>query len=181
MKNYSHLAISFLKIILWISLVSASIAILVTTLCLAAVVFDFNLSFLTGTKITVNDTAIKFTDLKQTGTFSFTVFGILIIAYLWIFIKLVNNALNVLYKVDFQNPFNQETSNLITKLGFSAFVLGILNIAFSSIIPMLFKGNFAINFSFESFNFLMIAAILYIVSLIFKKGVELQSENDLTI
>lgn len=118
MNNYSHLAISFLKIILWISLVSASIAILVTTLCLAAVVFDFNLSFLTGTKITVNDTAIKFTDLKQTGTFSFAVFGILIIAYLWIFIKLVNNALNVLYKVDFQNPFNQETSNLITKLGF---------------------------------------------------------------
>lgn len=181
MKNYSHLAISFLKIILWISLVSAIIAIIVTTLCLIAVVFDFNLPFMNSTKITIGDVAVKFTELKQQGTFSFAVFGILMITYLWVFIKLVNNALNVLYKVDFKNPFNHETSNLITKLGFSAFVLGILNIAFNSVISLLYKGNLAVDFSFESFNFLIMSAILYIVSIIFKKGVELQSDNDLTI
>ncbi|KQT15312.1 hypothetical protein ASG31_15405 [Chryseobacterium sp. Leaf404] len=181
MKNYSHFAISFLKVILWISLVSGGIAILVTILCLVAIVFDLDMPFLNGAKITINGAAVKFTELKQQGIFNFTIFGIFIIVYLWVFMKLMSNALNILNRVDFQNPFNQETSDLISKLSSSALLLGILNIVFSSIIPLLFKGNFVIDFSFESFNFLIMAAILYIVSLIFKKGVELQSEIDLTI
>lgn len=112
---------------------------------------------------------------------SFVVFGISVVYYLLLLINLTNNAINVLSKVNFQNPFNEYISNLISKLGSTALTLGILNIVFSSVISLLYHNRFVLDFSFQNFNFLIMAAILYIVSFIFKKGVALQSENDLTI
>lgn len=181
MKNYSNLATTFLRIILWISLISTTIALIVIVLDLIAVTFDFNLPIFSGIKITIGATAVTIQEIKKAGIISFVVFGISAVCYLLLLIKLTNNALNVLYKVDFQNPFNEYTSNSISKLGSTALTLGILNIVFSPLISLFYHNRFVIDFSFENLNFLIMGTILYIVSLIFKRGVALQSENDLTI
>jgi len=181
MKNYSNLALTFLQIILWISLISSIIAMAVIILLIVATVFDLNLPFLTNMKINISDHSFAFNDLKTTGKISLALFGISALYYFWLFVQLIESALKVLKKVDFKNPFTDETANLISKMGSTALKLGILNIILNSIFEFVLKGNFSIELSLDMFNFFVVAAILYIIGSIFKKGVEIQSENDLTI
>ncbi|UOE37717.1 DUF2975 domain-containing protein [Chryseobacterium oryzae] len=181
MNNSYNVAISFLKIILWITLVSAVLGIIAIFLFFGTATFNFNFPLFTSANIEIGGNKVTFEELKKTGFFNFAIICFLSILYLWFFIKLSKTALTILNKVNLKSPFSEESANLISKLGNTALTLGILNILISTIIPLLYRGSFSININFENSNFFIIAAILYIVSVIFKKGIELQSENDLTI
>ncbi|NBR15322.1 MAG: DUF2975 domain-containing protein [Flavobacteriales bacterium] len=100
-------------------------------------------------------------------------------AYLFYFVVQIFTKLNL------GNPFNTEIAKLIEKIGFEAFVISIISIVAHQYTKGLMQDGFDVD-SIESYwndssAFMMMAAILFIISQIFKKGIELQNENDLTV
>ncbi|ANH82625.1 hypothetical protein A8C56_18065 [Niabella ginsenosidivorans] len=85
-------------------------------------------------------------------------------------------------RVNMDHPFSHPVSNLISKVVQTAFGIGIIAVIGNVYNQALMKKNIpATSLSWQSSEFLFLAGILFVISLIFKRGVALQSENDLTI
>jgi hypothetical protein len=91
----------------------------------------------------------------------------------------------LLFKLDLSQPFNLFVSDRITKISYFTFVIGILSYISNKTIYKIQNQNINTNnltdFYSDSQAFIIMAAIVYIIAVIFKKGIELQNENDLTI
>lgn len=88
-------------------------------------------------------------------------------------------------KLKLVKPFTDAVSKLISTISFYAFSVGALSyIAHHFTKNLMHKGydiHVVERYWNDSSAFLMMSAILFAIALIFKKGIELQTENDLTI
>lgn len=91
----------------------------------------------------------------------------------------------LLHKLDLSNPFNGYVADKIKSIAYYTFSIGIVS---------LIAGQFAENLLYHGFEmdklnqfwedgqaFILMSAIVYVIAQIFKRGVELQNENDLTV
>lgn len=91
-----------------------------------------------------------------------------------------------LFKIlNFEKPFSVSVANIISKISYLGFGVGMISYIATKYNHQLIKKGFdtgdASNFWNDSFAYLMLSAILFVIALIFDKGIELQNENDLTI
>ena len=88
-------------------------------------------------------------------------------------------------KLDLSNPFNSLVSERITKIANCTFSIGILSYIAHETAQNLQHRDYVINnldqFWVDSEAFILMSAIIYVIATIFRKGVEIQTENDLTI
>lgn len=84
-------------------------------------------------------------------------------------------------KFDERNPFSQATSLLITKIGYSSLFAGFVALAGTAINKWLINQSVSVSFDWSAEEFLFMAGVVFIIGLFFKRGVEIQSENELTI
>lgn len=94
------------------------------------------------------------------------------IAYLVIKIAAIGNL---------KQPFTQEIALLISKISHTALVCGIISIIADQYCHHLIKRGADIPITWGGKEFLFLAAIIFIIAKVFQKGIELQTENDLTI
>lgn len=91
----------------------------------------------------------------------------------------------LMHKFDLSNPFNSFVSQKITQISACSFLIGIVSLIGQEIAKNLHQYGYRTDnlnlFWDESEAFILMAAILYIIAIIFKKGIEIQTENDLTI
>lgn len=89
------------------------------------------------------------------------------------------------FKLDLTKPFSSFVSNKISQISHYTFSIGILSHVARQIANSLQIQGYEIDklsqFWVDSSAFITMAAIIYIISVIFKKGIELQEENELTI
>jgi hypothetical protein len=82
-------------------------------------------------------------------------------------------------------PFSVEIAKIIEKISYEAFSIAILSIITKQYAKRLIQNGYELSDTSTYWNdtaaFLMMAAIVYVISQIFKRGIELQQENDLTI
>jgi hypothetical protein len=113
------------------------------------------------------------------GMYSFVIFLSLMKAILFYVL------IELLHKLDLKNPFSSFAAKKISVIADYTLSIGIL-----SYISRLVSGNFLHNdheidklsqFWVDSQAFILMAAIVYVIAQIFKRGVELQNENDLTV
>jgi hypothetical protein len=94
-------------------------------------------------------------------------------------------AIKIASKANLENPFNIEITNLLTTISQLAFTVGILAIMTKSFGKWLLQHTAASHNVYEYVGnggeFLLIAAILFLVAQVMRKGVDLQQENSLTI
>lgn len=88
-------------------------------------------------------------------------------------------------KINLTKPFNSMVSRQITLMSYYTFSIGILSyIARESAKNLQNRG-----YDVESLNqfwadsqaFILMAAVVYVIAIIFQRGVEIQNENDLTV
>jgi hypothetical protein len=93
--------------------------------------------------------------------------------------------IQLLDKLDLSNPFNSLVSERITNIAACTFSIGILSYVAHQTAKNLLHRGYAIDsldqFWVDSEAFILMSAIIYVIAVIFKKGVEIQNENDLTI
>jgi hypothetical protein len=113
------------------------------------------------------------------GLMSFVLSLAILKAYLFYFV------VEIFTKLNLGNPFNTVIAKLIEKIGFEAFVISIISIVAHQYTKGLMQDGLKVDgvesYWNDSSAFIMMAAILFIISQIFKKGIELQNENDLTV
>ena len=91
----------------------------------------------------------------------------------------------LLLKLNLEKPFSTFVSAQITKMSYLTLSIGLISYIASEIAKKMGQTGYEIEplnqFWVDSEAFILMAAIVYVIALIFKKGVELQSENELTI
>ncbi len=94
-------------------------------------------------------------------------------------------VVRLMHKIDLSNPFSSFVSEQITKISYSTFSIGILTyIARQAAKNIQRHGDTIDNlnqFWEDSQAFILMAAVIYVIATIFKKGVEIQNEIDLTV
>ena len=88
-------------------------------------------------------------------------------------------VIKVLSKIKLSNPFTGEVSEVLEKISHFIFAIWILTMVYNAQVKWLSKSIDGLEY--HSGEFILLAGVLFVFSQIFKKGVEIQSENDLTI
>ena len=94
-------------------------------------------------------------------------------------------AIQLFLKFNINQPFSIYIENKIKLMSHYAFWIGLVSYIAKETANNLNKKGFEMNklndYWSDSHAFIMMASILYLIALIFKKGNDLQKENDLTI
>lgn len=93
-------------------------------------------------------------------------------------------VIDLLHKSDLKKPFNSFVSQKILQISYFTFTIGIFSHIAKEIAKYLshhFDTDKLNHFWVDSEAFILMAAIVYVIAVIFKKGIEIQNENDLTV
>ena len=94
-------------------------------------------------------------------------------------------VIELLWKLDIAKPFSSFVSKKITQISYFTFSIGILSFIARQTAKNLQHNGFVIDtlneFWADSQAYILMAAVIYVIATIFKKGVEIQNENELTV
>ena len=90
-------------------------------------------------------------------------------------------VIKVLSKIKLANPFTEDVSTLLEKISHYIFATWVIVMLYNAHIKWLSKSITALRENFISGEFILLAGVIFVFSQIFKKGVEIQSENELTV
>lgn len=113
------------------------------------------------------------------GVMSFVVVLAVLKAYLFYLV------VKIFMKLNLVKPFDVEIAKLIEKISYEAVAIAIVSVIAHQYTKRLIHNGYEVSDIEKYWNdtaaFLMMAAILFVISQVFKKGIELQNENDLTV
>ena len=94
-------------------------------------------------------------------------------------------VIKLMHKIDLTKPFNTFVSNQILQISYYTISIGLLSFLARQVTKNLIHYGFVTEglnqFWVDSQAFIVMGAIVYIIATIFKKGVDIQNENDLTV
>lgn len=94
-------------------------------------------------------------------------------------------VIRMLMKLDLSKPFSSFVSEQISLISYFTFSIGILSYIARQTAKNLLHRGYEIDqldrFWVDSQAFILMAAVIYVIATIFKKGIELQNEQDLTV
>ncbi|NER10403.1 Protein of unknown function [Muriicola jejuensis] len=113
------------------------------------------------------------------GMYAFVLFVAILKAHLfYIVVRLIQ-------KVDLTRPFNSYVSKQITRISYYVLSIGLISHIARQTSRNLEWYGYELDklgqFWVDSQAYILMASILYLIAFIFKKGMELQMENDLTV
>ena len=113
------------------------------------------------------------------GMYSFILFIAVLKAYLFYVVVML------MHKINLSSPFNSVVSKQITRISHYTFSIGIFSFIATQTAKNLQHHGYVTDklnqFWADSQAFILMAAVIYVIATIFKKGIEIQTENDLTV
>jgi hypothetical protein len=113
------------------------------------------------------------------GMYSFVISVALLKAMLFYIV------IELLYKLDLSKPFSSFVAGKIAQISYFTLAVGILSFMARQTAKNLSHRGYEIDklgqFWVDSQAFILMAAVIYVIAAIFKKGVDIQNENDLTV
>jgi len=83
--------------------------------------------------------------------------------------------------LNLSHPFTLDIAKLISRISHVALGCGVVSIIANEYCQRLVKKGFDIPLNWGGKEFLFLAGIIFIISIVFQKGIALQTENDLTV
>jgi hypothetical protein len=90
-------------------------------------------------------------------------------------------VIKIMSKMNLNNPFTMEIAMLIEKLSYIILDIWIIALVANLHNGFLQKHDLSLSENLSSGEFIFLAGVIFIIAQIFKKGIEIQSENELTI
>lgn len=113
------------------------------------------------------------------GIYSFILSLSMLKAYLFYIVIMLT------MKMDLKNPFSKYVSDQISKISYFTLAIGMLGLVATQYVGHLAKRgintDMVADFWVDSEAFFFMGAVVYIIGTIFKRGLEIQTENDLTV
>jgi hypothetical protein len=148
-----------------------------------ALLFNFVFSLIKPTLKFYRDldlwTVYKEHKFAYIGLFSFVIAISALKAYVFYLI------VKVFTKFNLGKPFSFEVQNLMEKISYDAFSIAIVSLVAHQYVKSLNHKDINVG-NVESYlsdigSYLILACVVFVLAQVFKKGLELQSENDLTV
>lgn len=94
-------------------------------------------------------------------------------------------VIKLMHKMDLSKPFNPFVARQILNISYYTLSIGLLSHIARQIVKGLMHHGFVPDnlnqFWADSQAFILMGAVIYIIAIIFKKGIDIQNENDLTV
>lgn len=94
-------------------------------------------------------------------------------------------VIKLFMKLNLVKPFDETVRDFITQISWFVFFTGIGSYIAHRFTKHLLQKGYDVDAVFQFWNgteaYLLMAAVLFVIAQIFKKGIELQQENDLTV
>ena len=94
-------------------------------------------------------------------------------------------VIRLMHKMDLKNPFSSFVARQITLLSYYTLSIGLFSYIARQLVKNLMSHGFVPDnlnqFWEDSQAFILMGAVIYIIATIFKKGVAIQNENELTV
>lgn len=90
-------------------------------------------------------------------------------------------VIRILSKFSIQNPFTAEVAGRLEKISYAAFGVWLVTMLSNGYTSWLLKATGELHGTWLSGEFIFMVGLIFIISKVFRRGVEIQSENDLTI
>jgi hypothetical protein len=94
-------------------------------------------------------------------------------------------VIRLMHKMDLSKPFNTFVARQISQMSYYTLSIGLLSHIARQLVENLMHYGFIPDnlseFWADSQAFILMGAVIYIIATIFKKGVDIQTENELTI
>lgn len=91
----------------------------------------------------------------------------------------------LMHKMDLSRPFTSFVARKISQISYMTLSIGLLSHIGRELVKNITARGFVTdnlsNFWVDSQAFIIMGAVVYIIAVIFKKGIEIQIENELTI
>ena len=93
--------------------------------------------------------------------------------------------IKIFLKINLINPFSREISRLISKIGYIALAVGLLTVIAEAYTKGLIEKGLNLPGLSQNLEgggeFLLFAGVIFIIAQVFKRGIEIQTENELTV
>jgi hypothetical protein len=126
---------------------------------------------------------IDLTDVYESNLGIYSLIMVLLIVGYGLKTYLFYTVTSIFKKLNFVKPFNQEIAPLLIRLCYLSFVIWILSVLSVITINIVGIEEFNLNDVIKRWqgdgSYLIMASIIYIMYLIFKRGVEIQNQNEL--
>lgn len=94
-------------------------------------------------------------------------------------------VIRLMHKMDLSKPFSTFVARQILHMSYYTLSIGLLSYIATQLVKNLMHNGFVTDnlnqFWADSQAFIVMGAVIYIIATIFKKGVDIQNENDLTV
>ena len=90
-------------------------------------------------------------------------------------------TIKIFSTLNLADPFSAGVAGLVERISIVAFVAALFAIVAASYSDWLSKRGISIPYDWAAGELLLLAGVIYVIAQVFKRGIELQSENDLTI
>ncbi len=99
--------------------------------------------------------------------------------------QLFYTMIRIFLKIDLVHPFSKEIAKQISRLSYIAFEIGIFTFFTNSSTSWLIKRGFEVDgvqsYLSGAFEYFLLSALIFAIAQVFKRGVEIQAENELTV
>ncbi len=121
-------------------------------------------------------------NLRQNSNWFFVVAMVVVIVLAALKVGVWYRVIQLLSKLKFQTPFTRDVAARLEKIAFQLFAIWIVGVLGKIFFDWQAKiTGESLDNIIPSSGFLFIAGIVYIISQIFRRGIEIQEENQLTI
>lgn len=177
MENKSDTLFTVMRVLAYIAFIGLSIEA-------GSFLFSFVFSlFKSPEESSVLYRALELVELQQHSFWDYFLLGTLITLIYGLKAHLAYLLIKIFESLVMKNPFQEKVVRYIIKLGTTALNTGFAAIFTNLYITQYLERRFELDIpvQFEVSELFFLAGIIFVLSKIFKRGVEIQSENELTV
>ena len=181
MKTQTERILNILRIVAWIGYYGSLIAFGFGLILTFFSILEPN--FLLKATLKIQGMDISLEKFREKHGFHAFFYASLFLINIFFILKIWELAKYALSIINLNQPFTFRISSILEKIAYymsSIWVLSLIGMAYGAYLENLIEHKTRINFSIE-FPYLFAAGIIYLISQIFKRGVEIQAENELTV
>lgn len=90
-------------------------------------------------------------------------------------------VIKIFPKINLEHPFHPSVAAVISKISHLALGVGVIALIGESYSKWLMHREVTFQFEWGASEFFFVAALIFVIGLIFKRGIEIQAENELTV
>lgn len=146
-----------------------------------AMIFTFGMAFVHPEGASNLYLGLDLSELRTSSKWEFIHVGSLLVFTLGLQAYIAYLVIKITTTGTLHKPFTQETAVLLSKISHTALGVGIISFIAQGYCERLVKNGIDIPLTWGAKEFLFLAGVIFIISKVFQRGVEMQTENELTI